>query len=511
MNEPEQASAPSEPVATSPAVAPAPAESATPATPSPATPTPATPAAAPPGAAATDKTKQDRGKKKPAMGGGGMPRRRIREAVPSLVDDQRFTSGVKLKELDDEIAGELEAAMGGMTAQELFAAEDSQAARAQAAAGTDHGRKQGKVLSVHGKDVFIEVPGGRSQGVLALDQFPDGPPKPGTAVEITIEGYDAANGLLILSRRGAAVSADWSTVAEGMIVEARVLETNKGGLTVDINGIRGFMPISQIDLYRVDKPEDYVNQKLLCIVTEVKPDERNLVVSRRDYLEKQREEQREKMWQTLAEGQVFTGTVRSVRDFGAFVDIGGVDGLLHVSEISWKRVQDASQVLQPGQSVKVAVLKLDKDQRKISLTLKGLEANPWDTIEERLPVSLIATGTVTRTTDFGAFVELEPGIEGLIHISELGRQRVWRVTDVVKPGQEVQVKIIGLDKDARRIALSLRQAIVEAPAKSSEEEEADEETGDVPPPKPRTTPLRGGIGGQTLTLPKPEEKAEDKK
>jgi small subunit ribosomal protein S1 len=444
-------------------------------------------------------------------GGGGMPRRRVREAVPSLVDDDRFTSGVKLKELDDEIAGELEAAMGGMSAQDLFAAESSQSARAQAAAGTDQGRKQGKVLSVHGKDVFVEVPGGRSQGVLALEQFPDGPPKPGTTVEISIEGYDAANGLLILSRRGAAVSADWSTVAEGMVVEARVVETNKGGLSVDINGIRGFMPISQIDLYRVEKPEDYVNQKLLCVVTEVKPDERNLVVSRRDYLEKQREELREKMWQTLAEGQVFTGTVRSVRDFGAFVDIGGVDGLLHVSEISWQRVQDASKVLQPGQSVKVAVLKLDKDRRKISLTLKGLEANPWDTIEDRLPVSLVVNGTVTRTMDFGAFVELEPGIEGLIHVSELARQRVWRVTDIVKPGQEVQVKVIGLDKDARRISLSLRQAIVEAPTKPAEEEEAEEETAEVKPPKPRTTPLRGGIGAQTWTLPTPEAANADEK
>jgi small subunit ribosomal protein S1 len=360
------------------------------------------------------------------------------------------------------------------------------------------------VLSVHGKDVFVEVPGGRSQGVLPLEQFPDGPPKPRATVDISIEGYDSANGLLILTRRGAAVTADWSSVAEGMVVEARVIETNKGGLAVDINGIRGFMPVSQIDLYRVEKTEDYVNQRLLCIVTEVKPDERNLVVSRRAYLEKQREESREKMWQTLAEGQIYTGTVRSVRDFGAFVDIGGVDGLLHVSEISWKRVQDASQVLQPGQTVKVAVLKLDRDLRKISLTLKGLEANPWDTIEERLPVSLIAKGTVTRTTDFGAFVELEPGIEGLIHISELARQRVWRVTDIVKPGQEVQVKIIGLDKEARRISLSMRQVMPEEAPKAAAEDEADADSSEPAPAKPRTTPLRGGIGEQTWTMPPPE-------
>ena len=491
MSEPEKPSTPA-PIS-APTAAPAPVAPEAP-------PVPSAPPAAGPG-----KGPQDRGKKKPGMGGGGMPRRRIREAVPSLVDDERFSGSLKLKELDDEIAGELEAALGGMSSQDLYAAESSQAARVQAAAGADQGRKQGKVLSVHGKDVFVEVPGGRSQGVLALEQFPDGPPKPGTMVEITIEGYDAANGLLILTRRGAAVTADWSSVAEGMVVEARVLETNKGGLTVDINGIRGFMPISQIDLYRVDKPEDYVNQRLLCVVTEVKPDERNLVVSRRDYLEKQRAEQRDKMWEQLAEGQVYSGIVRSVREFGAFVDIGGVDGLLHVSEISWKRVQDASQALQPGQTVKVAVLKLDREQRKVSLTLKGLEANPWDTIEERLPVSLTVNGTVTRTTDFGAFVELEPGIEGLIHISELARQRIWRVTDIVKPGQEVKVKVIGLDKEARRISLSLRQAFEEPPPKLADEEETAEEVAPEKPAKPRTTPLRGGIGEQTWNLPTPPE------
>ena len=492
MNEPEQPTAPLAAPPTDPAAAPAP--SAPPA------------AAKPPPPPAAGKGGPDRSKKKPQTGGGGgMPRRRTREVGDSLVDVERFSSGVKLKELDDEIAGELEAAMGGMSAQDLFAAESSQAARTQAAAGADQGRKQGKVLSVHGKDVFIEVPGGRSQGVLLLEQFPEGPPKPGDIVEVAIEGYDGANGMLILSRRGSAVTAAWSTVAEGMVVEARVLETNKGGLTVDINGIRGFMPISHIDLYRVEKPEDYVNQKLLCVVTEVKPDERNLVVSRRDYLERQREEMRAKMWETLAEGQVFTGTVRSVRDFGAFVDIGGVDGLLHVSEISWKRVQDASQALQPGQQVKVAVLKLDKETRKISLTLKGLEANPWDTLEERLPANLVANGTVTRTTDFGAFVELEPGIEGLIHISELARQRVWRVADVVKPGQEVQVKVLSIDKEARRISLSLRQAFVEEAPKPADEEGADEEVVESKPSKPRTTPLRGGVGDQSWTLPTPQE------
>lgn len=222
-----------------------------------------------------------------------------RKAVPSLEGEQRYGSGPRLKDLDAEIERELEEAMGGMSSQELLT-EPARAPRA--AAPADKGAKKGRVLSVHGPDVFIDVPGGRSQGVLPLLQFPDGPPAVGSEIDVTIEGYDAGNGLLLLSRRGAAMVADWSSVAEGMIVEARVTESNKGGLAVEINGIRGFMPISQIDLYRVENVDQFVNQRLTCLVTEVNPEERNLVVSRRALLEKEREENREKLWNELAEG-----------------------------------------------------------------------------------------------------------------------------------------------------------------------------------------------------------------
>src|SRR5204863_2189674 len=234
-------------------------------------------------------------------------------------------------------------------------AESSANVRQQAGAAPDHGRKKGTVLAVHGQDVFVEVPGGRSQGVLPVLQFPEGTPKPGTVVDVSIEGYDRANGLLILTRLGAAVVANWSSIAQGMTVEARVTETNKGGLAVDVNGIRGFMPVSQIDLYRVENAEQFVNQRLLCLVTEVNPEERNLVVSRRALLEKEREENREKLWQEIAEGQVREGVVRSIREFGAFVDLGGVDGLLHISEMSWTRIKDPSSVVHAGQSSKLRV------------------------------------------------------------------------------------------------------------------------------------------------------------
>lgn len=448
-------------------------------------------------------------KRKPPQGpggGGGTPRRRTRE-MPSLEEQMRFSSGPKLKELDDEIAGELEAALGGMSEKDLFAADTSRTVRQQAGGKpATPGRQQGTVLSIHGKDVFVDVPGGRSQGVLPLEQFPDGPPEIGTKVDISIEGYDGANGLLLLSRKGAAVHADWSTVAEGMVVEARVIETNKGGLTVDVNGIRGFMPISQIDLYRVENAEQFVNQRLLCAITDADPVEKNLIVSRRALLEKEREEMREKLWAELAEGQVRTAVVRNVREFGAFVDLGGVDALLPISEMSWRRVTDPSTIVQPGQSIKVAILKIDPDKRKVSVTLKQLEASPWETAADNYPAGHVVAGTVTRLADFGAFVELEAGLEGLIHISELARQKVWRVRDVVQEGQAVQVRVLSVDPQQRRISLSLRQALAE-PVKPVAEDEAETagEVEEAPKPRPRNENLRGGIGNQQgWTLPDPE-------
>jgi small subunit ribosomal protein S1 len=412
-------------------------------------------------------------------------------APPPLSTDQGF-GGPRIKDWDKDIEREVEEAMGGFSSKDLLGEPAQRGPRPQA--GETPGRKKGKVLKVHGPDVFVEVPGGRSQGVLPLAQFPEGPPDIGAEVEITIEGYDEANGLLLLSRKGAAQEADWSTVAQGMIVEGRVTGTNKGGLSVDVNGIRGFMPISQIDLYRVENTEQFVNQRLRCLVTEVKPDERNLVVSRRALLEKEREENREKLWQELAEGQVREGIVRSVREFGAFVDLGGADGLLHISEMSWTRVQDPNSVVQPGQRIKVILLKVDRDKRKISLGLKQLQASPWEQADANYPLNSVVKGKVTRITDFGAFVELEPGVEGLIHISELAHQRVRRVIDIVQTGQEVEVMVLRVDPAQRKISLSLKAVKPkEEPGSAAEEEE---EAVDTPPPRPRTTPLRGGIGDE---------------
>jgi ribosomal protein S1 len=415
--------------------------------------------------------------------------------VPSLEKEQSYGFGKKIDAFDEEMERELQEAMGGLSDKDLYGGVEQRSER-PAKGKAEQGPRKGKVFRIHGPDVFIDLPGSRMQGLLPLLQFPEGAPAIGTEIEVHVERVDNANGVLVLSLKGAAVEADWSSVAAGMIVEARVTGTNKGGLEVDVNGIRGFMPISQIDLYRVEDAATFVNQRLRCLVAEADASERNLVVSRRALLEKEREENRDKLWKELAEGQVRQGVVRSIKDFGAFVDLGGVDGLLHVSEMSWNRVQDAHSLVQPGQSVKVVVLKIDHEQRKLSLGMKQLMASPWDAVSEKFHVGAIVNGRVSRLMDFGAFVELEPGIEGLIHVSELAPQRVWRVGDVVQSGQEVQVKVLSVDAAQRRISLSLKAALVRAPEPApAEEEEESAAPEPARPARPRTTPLRGGLGG----------------
>jgi small subunit ribosomal protein S1 len=402
----------------------------------------------------------------------------------------------RAKTIDLDLERELDAAMAGFDSTDFMS---SLAGKKPGPRTEPSPTKKGKVFRVHGDDVFVDM-GGRSQGILSLAQFPEGVPEVGADVEVSFEGYDSANGLQILRRVGTSVAekVDWSSVAEGMVVEARVTATNKGGLEVEVNGIRGFLPISQIELFRIEDVSPFVGQKVLCQVTEVNPAERNLVVSRRALLEKQREETRAKLWAELAEGQQRTGIVRNVRDFGAFIDLGGVDGLLPVGEMSWQRVAKAEDVVRPGDKVDVVVIKIDRETRKLTLSLKRLQASPWDDVETKFGVGLVVPGKVTRLADFGAFVELAPGLEGLVHISELAKNRVFRVSDVVKVGQDVAVRVLAIDREQRRISLTIKGAVEEPPPPSEEEVAAkDDAAPEAPAKKPptRKTGLKGGIGG----------------
>ncbi|MSR32968.1 MAG: S1 RNA-binding domain-containing protein [Gemmataceae bacterium] len=416
--------------------------------------------------------------------------------VFDLQHTQNYGGGVGggAREWDDQIEKELAEAMAGMTESDLLGGEPApKRTKGQPTPAT----KTGKVFRIHDQDVFIELPGGRTQGLLSILQFPEGKPEIGMDVEVKIEGFDGQNGLLLLSRKGAVVSnASWDTVAVGMVVEARVTGVNKGGLEVDVHGLRGFMPISQIEMFRVMELEPYLNQKINCMVTEVEPFEQNLVLSRRDLLERERAEAREKLWLELAEGQVRDGIVGNVQQFGAFIDLGGVDGLLHISEMSWSRTVDASKLFQPGQKVKVVVLRLDLENRKVALGFKQLEGNPWDDFSRDNRPGAVMNGKVTRLADFGAFIELAPGIEGLAHISELSKARVRRTGDVLKIGQEVQVKVLSIDADSRKISLSIK-ALEAAPV---EPEAPEEPAKPVKPSKPRTTPLRGGTSPDSKPL-----------
>ena len=404
-------------------------------------------------------------------------------------------------DLDEQTELEIEQALKELEGQDLLeAAPRSKLPPKRDENAPKDNRKRGRVISIHGKDIFVDM-GGKSQAIIAADQFPEGLPALGADIEVLIDHFDAAEGLLVLRRPGAAQEADWSSIAEGMIVEGRVTASNKGGLELDLSGIRAFMPASQIDLVRVPDLEVMVGQTLRCQVTEVKKSERNVLVSRRNLLEAEREVAREQTWSSLAEGQVRTGTVRNIKDFGAFIDLGGVDGLLPVREMSWVHVKDPNDVVRLGQQVQVKVLKIDRDTRKLTLGLKQLQQSPWETIDQRLPVGTNVPGKVTKLMEFGAFVELEPGIEGLIHISELAHQRVRRVSDVVQPDQAVTVRILKVDREQRRIALSLK-ATMQKPEDALPPEEPEPETAETPAlPKPAPkVPLKGGLGGESGPL-----------
>ncbi len=384
------------------------------------------------------------------------------------------------------------AAVGGESLDDILAGTATEAA----ADLEPESRHKAKVVAVHRDNVFVEI--GLQQGILPLRNLAE-PPEPGMVLDVVVSRFNAAEGLYELVLPGAAVSvADWSEVAEGMLVEARVTGHNKGGLECEVNRLRGFIPASQVSMYRVEDLAQFVGQAFTCVITEANPDKRNLVLSRRAVLEREKAEAKEELMASLEVGQVHEGLVRSLQDFGAFVDLGGVDGLIHISQLSWDRIKHPSEVLEVGQKVKVKIQKIDPQTGKLSLAFRDLSESPWSTAARDFPARSMVKGTVTRLMEFGAFVRLGPGVEGLIHISELSHKRVFRVSDVVSEGQQADVLVLSVDSEAQRISLSLKA--LEAKAEPVEEQKGQEESvEDETPPakvtKKRTTPLRGGIGG----------------
>jgi small subunit ribosomal protein S1 len=317
---------------------------------------------------------------------------------------------------------------------------------------------EGTVVSVAPEQVFIDI-GFKIEGVLPASETE--PLKPGDRVLVSVKGRDE-EGYYSLTRFKVVQPKDWSALerafAEQTSIPGRVTAAVKGGLSVDI-GVRAFMPASRSGVRDAAEMEKLVDQEIVCRIIKLDVADEDVVVDRRAVMEEEARSSKERRYAEVKEGEVVTGTVRSLADYGAFVDLGGVDGLLHVGEISWSRVGNPADVLTVGQQIEVKVLKIDAEKQRISLGMKQLQPHPWDAVSGKYSQGQRVRGTVTRTTDFGAFVELEPGIEGLIHISEMSwGKKVRKPTDIVKPAETVEAVILGIAVPERRISLGLKQA-----------------------------------------------------
>ncbi len=365
-------------------------------------------------------------------------------------------------------------------------------------------RVQATVLKIKEDTVFVAL-GGPDEGTVPFEQFTEAEPTPGTSVEVLVRGFSREDGLYSCTLPGSAIEvSDWDDIDEGSVVEALVTGHNAGGLECQVGSIRAFMPISQVTEYRVEDLSEFVDQKMVCLVNEANARRGNLVISRRAILERERESKRQEQLEQIEAGDILEGIVRSVRDFGAFVDLGGLDGLIHVSKLSWDRVKHPSDVIKEGQKVKVKVDKIDKQTGKIGLSYRDLLENPWDTAESEFAVGSLHSGTVTKTADFGCFVRLAAGVEGLVHISELANHRVSKVSSVVNTGDTVEVKILSFDRDAQKIGLSIKAALAAHEPVVKAEEDIDEPPRDVSVQPQHSGPLKGGnnrdTGGERFGL-----------
>ncbi len=327
----------------------------------------------------------------------------------------------------------------------------------------------GHVVQINDNEVMVDV-GGKSEGIIPMSELfaskaedPSTIVKPGDKIEVQVIKVEDEEGHPILSKRRVERQKAWEKLEQAVeseeIIEGNGLEVVKGGMLVDVGGLRGFVPASLIDIGYVENLEQFVGETLKLKLIELDKTKNKIVFSRKDVLKEEQEKKSQETWDNLEEGQVKEGIVRRITGFGAFIDIGGVDGLLHVSEISWGRVEHPRDVLSEGQEIEVKVLSVDKEKERVSLGLKQLKSSPWDLAADNYPVGNIVTGKVLRTTPFGAFVEVEPGVEGLVHISQLAEEHVTKTEDVVNVGDELKVKVLSVDTEAQRMSLSLKDAV----------------------------------------------------
>jgi small subunit ribosomal protein S1 len=381
----------------------------------------------------------------------------------------------------------------------------------------------GKVVRIDQDEVLVDI-GYKSEGVIPANELSiRKSAKPGEEVEMG-EEVDALvltkedqEGRLILSKKRARFEKAWRRIEgaaeSGEPVEGTVIEVVKGGLILDL-GVRGFLPASLVDIRRVQNLDEFMGQKLECKVIELNRSRNNVVLSRRAVLEEERKEVREQILDKLEPGQVVEGKISNIVDFGAFVDLDGIDGLIHISELSWSHVNHPSEVVSIGDTVRVKVLDIDRERQRISLGLKQTQEDPWQRVLNEYKEGDVVEGTVTKLVAFGAFVQILPGVEGLVHISELAQHHVESPSEVVRPGDRLKVKVLEVDDSRRRLSLSVKRVegqelpVYTSEATPEEVEAAQAETGEspgapeAPTAPPAETPGEEGPPGQA---PEPDE------
>jgi small subunit ribosomal protein S1 len=319
----------------------------------------------------------------------------------------------------------------------------------------------GRVLEVRSGIVLVDI-GYKSEGSIPADEFKDlNEVKPGDQVEVLLEHLEDDNGMVVVSKRRAEQQRNWDRVLanyqEGGTIRGSIKGRVKGGLIVDV-GVDAFLPGSQVDVVPVRSTDDYMDKELDFKIIKINRDRRNIVVSRRELMEDRRREQKKVLLNEIQIGQTRTGLVKNITDFGAFVDLSGMDGLLHITDMSWGRVNHPSEVVKVGQEVEVMILDIDREKERISLGLKQKGRNPWDDIERKYPVGMRISGRVVNLVPYGAFVELEEGVEGMVHVSEMSwTKRIAKASDVLTVDQVVDAVVLNVNKEEQKISLGLRQ------------------------------------------------------
>src|SRR6476469_2211246 len=340
----------------------------------------------------------------------------------------------------------------------------------------------GTVVRVDKDEILVDI-GYKSEGVIPISELsirrsvnPDEEVALGDTIDALVLQKEDADGRLILSKKRARFEKAWRRIEaaaeSGEPVEGLVIEVVKGGLIIDL-GVRGFLPASLVDIRRVQNLDDFLGQKIECKVIELNRSRNNVVLSRRAVLEEERKEVRQQILDRLQPGQIVEGAISNIVDFGAFVDLDGIDGLIHISELSWSHVNHPSEILSIGDVVPVKVLDIDRDRQRISLGLKQTQEDPWQRVVDTYNLGDEPEGKVTKGVSFGAFVEILDGVEGLVHISELANHHVENPREVVNQGDQVNVRILEVDADRRRLALSLKRVEDGMPVQPKPGEEAE--------------------------------------